>query len=162
MDNEEITPIPDEPKPTDEPKADVTNTLVDNFKNYAKEYGLDDQEIDALLFAMNGEMDIIKVKFDNDINANNFTVILNKAIDKITEIPKRIGRSITHISETTPNDVLLNISFALLSSGFVSSPSLAILLDSSKLCLIVPFLFATIENSILWPLDSATNEYVGT
>lgn len=86
---EEITPVPTaEPEKEEEidDEQEVVASpedLVVNFTNYALKYDLTAEEINAILFAMNGEMNLENSYTLPDFNANNFTVTLNKAVDKI-------------------------------------------------------------------------------
>lgn len=54
-----------------------------SFDEYAKVYGLDDTEIDAISKTMNNKIEIIKSDSDKSLIAANYVITLNKAIDKL-------------------------------------------------------------------------------
>ena len=84
-----------EPKPGDEPNTDedkeevedTTKTpedLFNSFVDYSVKYGLTDREIAALVYAMNGDMYAEKTDATPFMDASNLAMLLNNAIDKIT------------------------------------------------------------------------------
>lgn len=82
----EITDKKDESKITDEAKT--TNEIEtvkpkSSFDEYAKTYGLDDTEIDAISKTMNNKIEIVKSDSDKSLIAANYIITLNKAIDKL-------------------------------------------------------------------------------
>ena len=57
--------------------------LVVDFTNYALGYGLTSEEYNAIILAMNGEMSVFNTDVQPELNSDDFTLLLNRAIDNI-------------------------------------------------------------------------------
>ena len=82
---EETEPKTDaDPEEVVEDDTKTPEDLFNSFVDYSVKYGLTDREIAALVYAMNGDMYAEKTDATPFMDASNLAMLLNNAIDKIT------------------------------------------------------------------------------